>query len=122
MLTKFSIVHENKFESLRYTLEDADERTEHHVHGDTGALHTDDRSATSPGASSDDLMFLPTWNDGFWDMYRNKTQVNGTIEGLCNFTSPLEVAGDGHEFSENAKESTQWFGGFLQRLQGLAIV
>ena len=29
---------------------------------------------------------IPAWNKDFWRVYGNKVRVNGTIEGLCDFS------------------------------------
>ena len=40
-----------------------------------------------PSKSKELRRLMPAWNKDFWRVYGNKVRVNGTIEGVCDFSS-----------------------------------
>lgn len=59
-----------------------------------------------PADESEDGM-LPTWDTSFWNVYKNKLRVYGTVEAVCDLEAPQKPEGtDGDEQKEDqAKKS-----------------
>lgn len=64
-------------------------------------------------AEATDQCVLPDWDASFWNAYRNRLRVYGTVEGSCNLASsqkmePKDAPVEEHEEAATLKQADTW--------------